>query len=191
MFLHWLSGCQFCSWYRCVCLLCILHFCQCLLSFILVCTSCTFVFPFSVLDFLQPVASFFSGIQLSRLKLLFSYIHPSVLTSESFLQKHNSISVLLVCPHKCSRQPADTFQEKPGLQLFIFWLTVRKRQILFSSDRGNIEHSWFFITLCMTSPVLYWLTSMNHTPYLQHIMSYTDNVWLKDTYLPMCKTAGS
>lgn len=140
----------------------------------------------------SPACCFlFSGIQLSRLKLLFSYIHPSVLTSESFLQKHNSISVLFVCPHKCSRQPADTFQEKPGLQLFIFWLTVRKRQILFSSDRGNIEHGWFFITLCMTSPVLYWLTSMNHTPYLQHIMSYTDNVWLRDTYLPMCKTAGS
>lgn len=127
MFLHWLSGCQFCSWYRCVCLLCILHFCQCLLSFILVCTSCTFVFPFSVLDFLQPVASFFSGIQLSRLKLLFSYIHPSVLTSESFLQKHNSISVLLVCPHKCSRQPADTFQDKARTSAFYFLADCKKK----------------------------------------------------------------
>lgn len=70
---------------------------------------------------------FFPGIQLSRLKLLFSYIHPSVLTSESFLQKHNSISVLFACPHKCSRQPADTFQDKARTSAFYFLADCKKK----------------------------------------------------------------
>lgn len=76
----------------------------------------------------SPACCFlFPGIQLSRLKLLFSYIHPSVLTSESFLQKHNSISVLLVCPHKCSRQPADTFQDKARTSAFYFLADCKKK----------------------------------------------------------------